>query len=100
VDAAVATAAYDVLVHYFAAQQAALDSDYATALAATPDGVVKDTGIDVGRTAVSGIIALRWGDGLEADIGFTLPSPAAGVWQLPAGQTLCRPTRDPGSIPV
>ena len=87
VDAAVATAAHDVLVHYFAAQQAALDSDYAAALAAIPDGVVKDTGIDVGRAAAGSIIALRRGDGLEADIGFTMPAPAVGVWQLPAGQT-------------
>jgi hypothetical protein len=87
VDAAVATAAHHVLVHYFPAQQAALDSDYATALAAIPDGVVKDTGIDVGRAAAAGTIALRQGDGLEADIGFSMPAPAAGVWQLPAGQT-------------
>ncbi len=86
-DAAVATAAHDVLVHYFPAQQAALDADYATALVAIPDGVVKDTGIDVGRAAAAGTIALRRGDGLEADIGFTMPSPAPGVWQLPAGQT-------------
>ena len=87
VDAAVATAAHNVLVHYFAAQQAALDSDYATALGAIPDGVAKATGIDVGRAAASGIIALRRGDGLEADIHFTMPAPAVGVWQLPAGQT-------------
>jgi hypothetical protein len=87
VDAAVATAAHHVLVHYFPAQQAALDSDYVTALAAIPDGVVKDTGIDVGRAAAAGTIALRRGDGLEADIGFSMPAPAVGVWQLPASQT-------------
>jgi hypothetical protein len=87
VDAAVATAAHHVLVHYFPAQQAALDADYATALAAIPDGVVKETGIDVGRAAAAGMIALRRGDGLEADIGFTMPPAAPGVWQLPAGQT-------------
>ena len=49
VDAAVATAAHDVLVHSFAAQQAALDSDYAAALAAIPDGVAKNAGIDEDR---------------------------------------------------
>jgi hypothetical protein len=87
VDAAVATAAHDVLVHYFPAQQAELDADYATALAAIPDGVVKDTGIDVGRASAAGIIALRRGDGLEADIGFAMPAPDTGVWQLPVGQT-------------
>jgi hypothetical protein len=87
VDAAVATAAHHVLVHYFPDQQAALDADYTAALAAIPDGVVKDTGIDVGRAAAAGLIALRRGDGLEADIGFTMPPAAPGVWQLPAGQT-------------
>ena len=40
-DAAVATAAHDVLVHYFPAQQPALDADYAAALAAIPDGAPK-----------------------------------------------------------
>src|SRR5512141_1627828 len=34
VDAAVATAAHKVLVHYFPLQQAALDGDYATSLSA------------------------------------------------------------------
>ncbi len=87
IDAAVAAAAHDVLVHYFPAQQAALDTDYANALAAIPDGAVKDAGIAVGQEAAAGIIALRQGDGLEADIGFTMPPPSPGVWQLPAGQT-------------
>ena len=87
VDAAVATAAHDVLVHYFPAQQAALDIDYADALAAIPDGAAKDGGIEVGQEAAAGIVALRQGDGLEADIGFTMPLPGPGVWQLPAGQT-------------
>jgi PAP2 superfamily len=87
VDAAVAAAAHDVLVYYFPAQQAALDADYANALAAIPDGAAKDDGIALGQEAAAGIIALRQGDGLEADIGFTMPPPAPGVWQLPAGQT-------------
>ncbi len=85
VDAAVATAAHDVLIHYFPAQQAALDTDYAYALAAIPDGAAKTDGIAVGQEAAAGIIDLRQGDGLEANIGFTMPAPAPGVWQLPAG---------------
>ena len=87
VDAAVAAAAHDVLIHYFPAQQAALDADYASSLAAIPDGAPKNSGITVGQEAAAGIIALRQGDGLEADIGFTMPAPAPGVWQLPAGVT-------------
>jgi hypothetical protein len=87
VDAAVAAAAHDVLVHYFPAQQAALDIDYADALALIPDDVAKADGIAVGQAAAAGIIALRQGDGLEADIGFIMPAAAPGVWQLPTGQT-------------
>ncbi len=85
VDAAVATAAHDVLVHYFPDQKAALDTDYTTALAAIPDGTAKTDGLAVGQEAAAGIIADRQGDGLEADIGFKMPSPAPGVWQLPEG---------------
>lgn len=44
-DAAVATAAHHVLVHYFPTQQAAVDADYASALAAVPDGAAKAAGI-------------------------------------------------------
>ena len=87
VDAAVAAAAHDVLVHYFPAQKAALDADYSTSLAAIPDGRRKTDGIQAGQEAAAGIIALRQGDGVEANIGFSMPAPAPGVWQLPAGQT-------------
>lgn len=85
VDAAVATASHDVLVYYFSAQQAPLDVDYAASLAAIPDGPAKTTGIEVGAAAADEIIALRQGDGLNANIGFTMPAPSPGVWQLPAG---------------
>jgi hypothetical protein len=85
IDAAVAAAAYTVLSHYFPAQQAALDVDYAASLAAIPDGAAKDAGIAVGQESAVAIIALRQDDGREADIGFVMPAPAPGVWQLPAG---------------
>ena len=83
VDAAVASAAHDVLVHDFPAQQAALDIALATALGAIPDEPAKAAGIEIGQAAAAELIALREGDGLEADIGFTMPDPAPGVWQLP-----------------
>ncbi len=54
-DAAVATAAHRVLVHYFPAQQAALDADYAAALAAVPEGPAKVAGIAVGQAAAAGL---------------------------------------------
>ena len=85
VDAAVATAAHDVLVHYFPARAEQLDADRAAALAEIPDGRAEDRGAAVGREAAEQIIARRAGDGWFADIGFTMPAPAPGVWQLPAG---------------
>jgi hypothetical protein len=39
----------------------------------------------------AGILAARHGDGYQTDIGFTMPPPAPGVWQLPAGQTPLTP---------
>lgn len=91
VDAAVATAAYQVLVHYFPAQQAVLDADYAASLAAVADGPAKITGIAVGQVTAAGTIAGRQHDGFEADTGFTMPTPGPGVWQLPEGQTAMTP---------
>jgi hypothetical protein len=85
VEAAVATAAHHVLLHYLPAQQAALDADYAAALAAISDGPAKTAGMDVGAQAAAELIALRQGDGLGANIGFQMPAPGPGVWQLPVG---------------
>jgi hypothetical protein len=85
VDAAVATAARDMLVHLLPAQTAAIDADYATALAAIPAGREKDVGVAVGRLAAEAVIVAREGDGFGADIGFVMPAPAPGVWQLPPG---------------
>ena len=83
-DAAVATAAHHILVHYFPLQQAALDADYAASLAAVPAGAAKSAGIEVGAAAAAELIALRQGDGLGANIGFQMPAPVPGIWQLPA----------------
>ncbi|HSL29218.1 MAG TPA: vanadium-dependent haloperoxidase [Anaerolineales bacterium] len=85
IDAAVATAAHHVLLHYFPSQQAALEADYAASLSAIPDGPAETAGIDVGAQAAAELIALRQGDGLGANIGFTMPTPGPGVWQLPTG---------------
>lgn len=85
VEAAVALAAHDVLVHDFPAQQGTLDADLAALLAAISDGTAKTAGIEVGQQAAAELIAQRLGDGLEANIGFTMPPPGPGVWQLPTG---------------
>jgi hypothetical protein len=91
VDAAVATAAHDVLVHYFPARTEALDTDLASSLGPIPDGRAEQRGVDVGREAAAALIAQRQGDGWQADIGFTMPAPGPGVWQLPPGQTPLTP---------
>ncbi|HEX7976921.1 MAG TPA: vanadium-dependent haloperoxidase [Anaerolineales bacterium] len=85
VDAAVAASAHAVLGNDFPSQQAALDQDYAAALQDIPDGDAKTAGIEVGEAAAGELLALRKGDGLEADIGFVMPQPGPGVWQLPPG---------------
>jgi hypothetical protein len=87
VDAAVATAAHDVLVHFFRARLDALDGELVASLAAIPDGVAKQQGVDLGREAAAAMLALREGDGWMADIGFTMPPLGPGVWELPAGQS-------------
>ena len=85
VEAAVATAAHAMLSNHFPNQQTILDADLAASLAAIPDGPAKTAGIEVGLEAAAEVISLRQGSGLEADIGFSMPVPAPGVWQLPSG---------------
>ena len=85
-DAAVAEAAYQVLVHYFPSQAARLDDLHAQALAAIPDSNAKDAGISYGDRAAAKVIRDREGDGLMTPIGTsslfpTLP-PGPGVWRL------------------
>jgi hypothetical protein len=86
VDAAVAAAAHDVLVLYFPAQQATFDALLTSSLAAVPDGPAKTDGIAIGQASAASLIAFRQGDGFLANIGFVMPAPAIGVFQLPAGQ--------------
>jgi PAP2 superfamily len=86
VEAAVTAAAHDLLAHYFPTQQATFDALLATSLAAVPDGPAKTDGIAIGQASAASLIAFRQGDGLLANIGFTMPAPAIGVFQLPAGQ--------------
>src|SRR5215468_5696968 len=64
VDAAVAQAAYDVLVHYFPAQAANLSALHDAALAAIPDGPAKRNGIMFGDLAAAKVLRERADDGL------------------------------------
>ena len=79
-DAAAASAAHDVLVHYFPAQATTLDAALTASLAKIADGQSKTDGVTVGQTVAAKWIALRTGDGLEAPLVFT-PGNGPGVWQ-------------------
>jgi hypothetical protein len=66
-DAAVATAAHDVLLGLYPAQQPSLDQQYSEALAAIPDGPAKQGGIAVGASAADAMLAARQNDGIDGD---------------------------------
>jgi hypothetical protein len=93
-DAAVAAAARDVLVPVLGQLQApfsqacidagvaSVESDYATALDAIPDGRRKDRGLAVGHAAAAAVLTLRSGDGADTTLlDFTFPQGSApGEW--------------------
>ncbi len=98
-DAAVATAARDVLVALLGeipapfppecgiAGIASVEADYEAALGAIPDGRAKTRGIEVGQAAAAAILALRAQDG--ADTPLIVPDypqgTAPGVWRFTPG---------------
>lgn len=79
-EAAAAAAAHGVLLNLIPSQQANLDAAYAASLAQVPDGGAKDSGITLGMTVASGILALRSTDGSNAIVPYT-PGSGPGVWQ-------------------
>jgi hypothetical protein len=85
-DAAVAEAAYDVLVHYFPSRAADLTALHDASLAAIPDGAAKRNGINFGALAADKVIRDRAGDGLQTPIASTSLFPTLpfgpGVWRL------------------
>ena len=88
-DAAVAEAAYEVLVHYFPTNEPGLTALHDAALAAIPDGAAKRNGIKHGGLAAGKVLRERDGDGLQTPIASTSPfptlAPAPGVWRLTPG---------------
>ena len=80
-DAAVATAAHDVLVAIAPAQQATLDGVYATTMAGIDDAF-KAEGAAVGAAAAQAMLAFRQNDGFLAAFDFSLViAPGAGNWR-------------------
>ncbi len=81
--AAVASAAYEVLVASQPDQKPMLDARLATSLAAVPEGKAKTQGIDLGKKAAAAILALRQNDGAFQDPISPVPpsNGQAGVYQ-------------------
>ena len=72
-DAAIATAAHDVLVEIVpAAQVPTLDASYAATLAGIPDGPIEDEGVDAGEAAADAMLVARQDDGFMAPFSFTI----------------------------
>src|SRR5262249_23415096 len=80
-EAAAIAAAHRVLVHYFPAQTAALDTHYQSSLAnLSVDDDSKSKGVDIGEAAARTLIEARENDGLEADVPYEPPD-GPGFWQ-------------------
>jgi hypothetical protein len=103
-DAAIATAAYSTLVGLqpqLGADQTILDNDYATYMAAIPDGPAKSDGVAVGQEVADAVLALRQNDGRGCTTTVPAlgpPGPGPGVWQPnPTGPVLglCLPGMRP-----
>jgi len=81
VQAAAISAAYQTLLYYFPTQSVTLQIQYDSAIAAIPDGQTKASGIAIGQIAAARIVALRTGDGRNANVPYTYPtSTVPGVW--------------------
>lgn len=81
--AAVASAAYTVLIATYPESQLMLDSALAASLSTIPAGTQKEKGIEIGSKAGKAIFALRTGDGAFDDpIGMLPPSSVPGVYNI------------------
>jgi hypothetical protein len=65
-EAAAASAAYDVLLNLYPDQKPGLDATLAASLAGIAETEAKAKGIELGKKAAAGIIALRVNDGIDA----------------------------------
>ena len=81
VEAAAATAAHRVLLHYFPARIVDLNAALAASLAPIPDGPAKTAGIAAGEAAAAAMIAKRAADGSQVPQFYVPGPPALGQWQ-------------------
>jgi hypothetical protein len=92
IDAAVDSAAHDVLVYLYPAQQPTFDALLASQLALLAAGQATTDGTAVGQAVGNAIIALRASDGATGFVDFE-PGSAAGDWQPTA--PMYAPALDP-----
>jgi hypothetical protein len=78
-EAAAATAAHDVLLALYPDQKSDLGAMLAASLAGIADAEAKSKGVELGRKAAAGIIALRADDGTNAPESYR-PTTAPGVY--------------------
>jgi len=78
-EAAAATAAHAVLIAFHPDQQGKLDAELTASLATVAEGEPKAKGIDLGKKAAAGIIALRANDGSNAPESYR-PHTSAGAY--------------------
>jgi hypothetical protein len=78
-EAAAASAAYEVLLSLYPDQKQGLDTALATSLSGVTDTEAKAKGIELGKRAASGIIALRVNDGMTAQESYR-PHAKPGVY--------------------
>jgi hypothetical protein len=102
-DAAVATAAYRVLVAVVPASQpvalANLDAQYTAALAAVQDGPAKAGGIAAGETAAAAMLAGRANDGRNPTTPFPFVfGTTPGVWRVSPPLTAPEPAAWVGNV--
>jgi len=79
-EAAVAAAAYGVLIAEIPNRKRALDAALASALAAIPDGKAESDGVTAGQAAAAAILARRATDGSNVIRSYT-PGAKPGVWR-------------------
>jgi hypothetical protein len=90
-EAAVATAAHDVLTEYFPGSAESLKAKLSISLEAVPDGWAKLQGQQAGARAAAELIASRVDDGRNATTPVYQRDPAPGVWQPAPGGAMLAP---------
>jgi VCPO second helical-bundle domain len=86
-DAAVATAAHDVLVARVPLQAVPITTEYDTFMGTIADGQAKTDGQQVGTAVADEILFLRAGDGLGNVVPYVQPTPGPGVFEPVAPTT-------------